>query len=41
MGSKMQELRDNVKRKRQEFAALRGLKALTTIVEAQVNILVL
>ncbi|KAL3850986.1 hypothetical protein ACJIZ3_012868 [Penstemon smallii] len=35
LGSKISDLRDNVMRKRKELATLRGIKALTTIVEAQ------
>ncbi|KAL8469304.1 hypothetical protein ACS0TY_032212 [Phlomoides rotata] len=35
LGGKMQELRENVRRKHEELAALRRLKTLTTIVEAQ------
>lgn len=39
MGGKVLELRDNVKKKREELAALRQLQTLTTVVEAQVNFL--
>ncbi|KAK6123896.1 hypothetical protein DH2020_042360 [Rehmannia glutinosa] len=35
LGGKISEIRENVKRKRNEFAVFRGIKTLTTIVEAQ------
>ncbi|GFQ07087.1 protein endosperm defective 1 [Phtheirospermum japonicum] len=35
LGSKISDIRDHVKKKRHEFGVLRGIKTLTTIVEAQ------
>ncbi|KAK6149582.1 hypothetical protein DH2020_017107 [Rehmannia glutinosa] len=35
LGGKISEIRENVKRKRNEFAVFRGIKTLTTIVDAQ------
>ncbi|KAK6133131.1 hypothetical protein DH2020_033170 [Rehmannia glutinosa] len=40
LGAKISEIRDDVKRKRSELAVLRGIKTLTTIVEAQMPYLI-
>lgn len=39
LGGKISDIRENVKRKRNELAAMRRIKALSTIVESQVRLL--
>ncbi|GFQ05999.1 protein endosperm defective 1 [Phtheirospermum japonicum] len=36
LGAKISDMRDNVRRQRSELAVLRGIKALTTVVEGQI-----